>query len=807
MAMDDVRPPEEVLKEPDLPPSPILSPEACQIVVGVLEKYVHLGKGWKKRLFVLQRGVLRYYKIEPPTSAPYIPGLVDGLNECGELRLIGNELPLLDKKLRSTSSKSILTAAPDNVITQGELHLQVATFRDSKSGDNKRFTIFSGTKKLSCRAESELDKKAWLEAMRCAKESWGDGNGAGLFAPVAKERPFIQSKSSHNSQNSHHPTQSVVQRSFENVTLPAVKERLEEGNVSSDLCRFMEEVLVQQHRFYINYMKEEAEKRKQLIRYIAYLEEDKRQLEQQLVVRERQDTYSEVASIHGDRTFVADPVSGSEIDNDEDRGNSDDSDDDQVFFDCYPLDQDTTSRPLTSYGTSEAPIDDIPSLERVLSQTRSTRSNHSNGGSMKESEVSTAGPLTNGDAADMGALSPEIRNNIDEMESWLRKDEPHPSHRDRLPKPKQKEKAVSLWSIIKSCVGKDLTRVCLPVFFNEPVSALQKSAEDMEYSELLDKAVCFPPGSVGRLLHIAAFAVSGYAATEGRTTKPFNPLLGETFELVHAKKGFRFIGEKVIHHPTVFAFHCEGRGWSIDADGEIRNRFWGAGIELRPVGCIQLHTADGEVYQWNKVVTSVNNLILGKLYLDHYGMMKVRNLTAGIMAKIKFVETSRFFDRNPHQVRGHVEDGKGKMGNYSISGSWSESLTADFGNGPSEIWRKSPPPPDPTRYNLSTFAIVLNELVQGLEQKIAPTDCRLRPDQRFLELGMYDEANAEKQRLEHKQRAARKAAEEGEPIRPRWFEYKESAKQGEEMIFKYKGGYWESRDRGNFEGCRDIFGQ
>ncbi len=31
-------------------------------------------------------------------------------------------------------------------------------------------------------------------------------------------------------------------------------------------------------------------------------------------------------------------------------------------------------------------------------------------------------------------------------------------------------------------------QVCLPVYFNEPLSALQKMAEELEYSELLDKA-------------------------------------------------------------------------------------------------------------------------------------------------------------------------------------------------------------------------------------------------------------------------------------------------------------------------------
>lgn len=45
------------------------------------------------------------------------------------------------------------------------------------------------------------------------------------------------------------------------------------------------------------------------------------------------------------------------------------------------------------------------------------------------------------------------------------------------------------------------------------------------------------------------------------------------------------------------------------------------------------------------------------------------------------------------------------------------------------------------------------------EEGIAPTDSRLRPDQRLMEDGRWDEANAEKLRLEEKQRAARRARE------------------------------------------------
>lgn len=48
-----------------------------------------------------------------------------------------------------------------------------------------------------------------------------------------------------------------------------------------------------------------------------------------------------------------------------------------------------------------------------------------------------------------------------------------------------------------------------------------------------------------RILNVAAFAVSGYACTDGRNCKPFNPLLGETYEADYPDMGLHFISEKV----------------------------------------------------------------------------------------------------------------------------------------------------------------------------------------------------------------------------------------------------------------------
>lgn len=56
----------------------------------------------------------------------------------------------------------------------------------------------------------------------------------------------------------------------------------------------------------------------------------------------------------------------------------------------------------------------------------------------------------------------------------------------------------------------------------------------------------------------------------------------------------------------------------------------------------------------------------------------------------------------------------------------------------------------PIRYNLTGWAIKLNELTDGLEGKLAPTDCRLRPDQRATELGNYDEVPFQKSNVQSK---------------------------------------------------------
>ena len=116
-----------------------------------------------------------------------------------------------------------------------------------------------------------------------------------------------------------------------------------------------------------------------------------------------------------------------------------------------------------------------------------------------------------------------------------------PLERDELPWLKDPNAKISLWAIIKDSIGKgDLSKMSVPVYFNDPTSLLQKCAQSMEYNEILDEAA-LEKDSMRRLALVAIHQISALSIAERIVTKPFNPLLGETFELKTDK--FEYLAE------------------------------------------------------------------------------------------------------------------------------------------------------------------------------------------------------------------------------------------------------------------------
>lgn len=119
------------------------------------------------------------------------------------------------------------------------------------------------------------------------------------------------------------------------------------------------------------------------------------------------------------------------------------------------------------------------------------------------------------------------------------------------------------------------------------------------------------------------------------------------------------------------------------------------------------------------------------------------------------------------------------------------------------VWQVAPRPKVP--FNLTQFALTLNGIDDKLKPWLAPTDTRLRPDQRDMENGNYDRAADEKHRVEVKQRQARKYREEHKiNYVPNWFIKKKHPVTGD-LYWEYNGKYWPARKEHKLEGTGDIF--
>lgn len=114
-------------------------------------------------------------------------------------------------------------------------------------------------------------------------------------------------------------------------------------------------------------------------------------------------------------------------------------------------------------------------------------------------------------------------------------------------------------------------------------------------------------------------------------------------------------------------------------------------------------------------------------------------------------------------------------------------------------------------YNMTVLAVQLNEPEEG----IAPTDSRLRPDQRLMEDGDWDKANEAKVMLEEKQRATRRqreeeaerAASEGRPYvpyEPTWFKKSKDPITGS-PVHIYNHEYWNCKESQHWARCPNIY--
>lgn len=369
-------------------------------------------------------------------------------------------------------------------------------------------------------------------------------------------------------------------------------------------------------------------------------------------------------------------------------------------------------------------------------------------------------------------------------------------YREQLPVLRDPNVKINIWGILKDNIGKDLSKITMPVYLNEPLSLLQKQAEIMEYSELIRKANNTDDQYL-RLMYVFAGFFMVYVNTPNRMKKPFNPLLGETFEYI--SDDLRVIYEQVSHHPPVCAAHGECRDFTFDGDFYLKSKLSISGFEFISLGSTLVTLKKtGETFEvTNRPSASLHNYIIGKPYLWFGGDMQVVNQKTKDEVLVNF-KPKGWTSKNDFEVEGLCKDATGNV-KYHVFGKWDSFLSII--NAANKQETKLATKHENAReyemqYLFPKHTINLNYLSIDSMQRAAPTDSRFRPDQRAYEYGNLELASAEKNRLEENQRKRRKANEaKGAHWEPVWFNFQMN---GDSFSSQYKGGYFEARDQGKW---------
>ena len=330
----------------------------------------------------------------------------------------------------------------------------------------------------------------------------------------------------------------------------------------------------------------------------------------------------------------------------------------------------------------------------------------------------------------------------------------------------------------------------------------------MEYVDLLNTANS-QQDSCLRLAYFMAFAFTCCSAAHPSRKKPFNPILGETFEFAPNDGSYRLLAEQVSHHPPITAEFTDAANYQLWSTTNSKVNFKGTHVEVKVRGeCHAMLKKFNDQIVHDLPVFTINNLIIGTRYVDYIGEVPYTNLTTGDTGLMSFKKRGRG-SKGAFEGQGWIKDKDGNL-RYTLYGQWNSHLMLkDLTTGQEiKIWEKTPVPDEfEEQYSLTQFAKMLNYLNEDLACKLLPTDNRLRPDQRALEFGLLDLATSEKRRLEEKQRKrAEELKDQGRVHQPRWF--RESEKNLDNIpVFEYIGGYWESREKGNFGQCYDVFGR
>ncbi|GAM26095.1 hypothetical protein SAMD00019534_092700 [Acytostelium subglobosum LB1] len=325
------------------------------------------------------------------------------------------------------------------------------------------------------------------------------------------------------------------------------------------------------------------------------------------------------------------------------------------------------------------------------------------------------------------------------------------------------------WELVKSVgnsiiEGKELTSTCLPITLFEPRSFLEKFTDVWCYApDYLPKAAA-SKDPVERMKNVVAFAISGLHLTS-TLTKPFNPLLGETFQC-YFSDGTQVFCEQTSHHPPISSWQMQGAGFHYYGQGVWSAACRGNLVKAYQKGSHTIDFEDGSSIHWALPEILIKGIFWGDRITDFNGKMVFTDEKNKLCCEITFnphalgfvksifskqKEPSDYFVGQIYRIGGSAtpsskDKKKGEQPEVvcEIEGSWLTQLTIDN----KVYWELSMVPP----------GVIYHE-------SPLPTDCRYRDDLRYLKEGNIEKAKEHKSLIEEKQRNEAKMRKESKKDR------------------------------------------
>lgn len=289
----------------------------------------------------------------------------------------------------------------------------------------------------------------------------------------------------------------------------------------------------------------------------------------------------------------------------------------------------------------------------------------------------------------------------------------------------------------------NLVSVSLPVKIFEPRSFLQRLVDGWWHApDLLTKAA-LSDDPLFRLQCITAFAISGFKHTV-KQWKPFNPILGETFQ-AEFDDGTQIYVEQTSHHPPVSHWQVFGKDGLYKYYGYARwdASFRGNALKGMTHGPNIVEFADGTKISFQLPFLWLKGILWGDRVAEYLGEFKVRYRKHGLEASLNFnpdavgfIQSFFVTQEQPSDLfRGDILQNGKKIS--SCEGSWLTHIEFN-------------------KQKFFDFSQDSNAHQPNAVEQALPSDSRNRDDLIALQNGDYDDASEKKRLLEEIQRKDRK---------------------------------------------------